>query len=326
MIRREKIETSINHERWLVSYADFITLLFAFFVVMYSVSQVNESKYRVLSETLDSAFNAPDRISETPSDSENLEEYQTPLAELSELEQALGEALSGLMAEGDVQLYGNEQWVDIALDANVIFASSSAEIDKQAESVFLSVADILSPYENAIAVSGHTDNIPISNNQFADNWELSTARAVSVVNLLSYNGVHPERLSAVGYGEYRPVADNETAEGRAQNRRVVLRVSKDSVEAEKMSAEAFEGTSTESENQTDEGGSTSATSPRSADSGDNGINQPAQNQNRKGSEEAKQNIINRNTVKPVKLKGGGLLFSSDPDLPRINGVVEDGEQ
>ena len=318
MIRRQPIETLPNRDRWLVSYADFITLLFAFFVVMYSISHVNEGKYKVLAETFDRAFSQTDgdmdidqRLLNVETENE-LSGVQTgELGSLESLEQALESALAGLIAEGDVSLSGNEQWIDIALNANILFESGRAETSEEAERVFSDVASVLAPFENAVAVSGYTDNVPISNALYKNNWELSSARSVAVVSILAFQGVSPERLSAVGYGEYRPIADNQTPEGRAKNRRVVLRVAKDAVALpEQDVAELFA-------NELSQNGSES-----SVDGGT--VNSDIQNGALADSNGVDDNNVDRNEakVKPVKLRSGGLLFSSDPDLPRVNGVEE----
>lgn len=295
MIRRVPIETKINHERWLVSYSDFITLLFAFFVVMYSVSQVNETKYKQLSETLTEAFEG--RKVAVPLDANTQEQVNqrsaNDLAELSEVQKELETALEGLVQAKTVNLSGNEDWVEIEINANLIFSSAKAQLSSEAKTIFSQIADVLAPYENAVEISGHTDNIPISNSAFANNWELSSARAVSVVNWLAYNSVQPERLSAVGYGEYRPIADNATEDGRAANRRVVLRVARDRAEQPKQQARAMlanDGVILENEGVNTEEISTD-TPP-----------EPEQ--------------VPAPIIEPVKLDNGGLLFTNDPDSPR----------
>lgn len=294
MIRRNPIEKKINHERWLVSYADFITLLFAFFVVMYSISAVNESKYRELTETLGAAFSSSDFV-EKNTNSPAIPE----LADLSDISDQLATALAGDVGNGTASISKSEEWVEIELNANVLFRSGSANLQAEAQTVLSSVADLLKEYDNAVVVEGHTDNVPISTQAFSDNWALSAARAVSVVNALAKNDVNPLRLSAVGMGEFRPLEANDTEEGRAKNRRVVLRVSRlataetaAAVEAEAASEAAIVSEDGAVESSGDE---TDASS-----SDDEGL-------------------------EPVRLKGGGLLFSSDPDLPRTDPPVVDDE-
>lgn len=294
MIRRDPIETKINHERWLVSYADFITLLFAFFVVMYSVSQVNEAKYKQLANTLTKTFAGAQ--TNTTGNEQTEELYNAPeqnLGELSDLQQQLDTTLQGLVQQSRVSLSGNEDWVEIDINASLIFASGEAELSKEAQHIFSRIADVLGPYENAVEVSGHTDDVPISNAEFANNWELSSARAVAVVNWLAYNGIKPERLAAVGYGEYRPVADNATAEGKAANRRVVLRVARERAEQPKQQVQnVLTGAEVSTEQQTPAQVETEELPPENA------------------------SIENTPKIEPIKLENGGLLFTNDPDTPR----------
>lgn len=240
MARRRQHEEHENHERWLVSYADFITLLFAFFVVMYSISSINEGKYKILSDTLTGVFNQPDRsIKPIPIGEERprtTEAEQTsaeqggpgdaqadPLQSITESMQA---AFGDLISNEQMTVRGNELWVEIELNSSLLFPSGDAIPTNEAFTIIEKVAKILAPYENPVHVEGFTDNLPISTAAYPSNWELSASRASSIVRMLSMDGVNPARLAAVGYGEFQPVADNATAEGRARNRRVVLVVSR----------------------------------------------------------------------------------------------------
>ena len=303
MIRRDPIQTRIHHERWLVSYSDFITLLFAFFVVMYSVSQINETKYRTLSETLGDTFSRK-RPQKTTDVADNTQ-LAAGVAALQDVSQVLQKSFTGLLDSGQLTLSGNEQWVELAIDAELIFASSSAVPSDAAIKLFADIADILAPIENAVAVSGHTDNIPIDNASFRNNWELSAARAVSVVNLLAFGGVQPQRLSAIGYGEYHPVADNATAQGRAANRRVVLRVAKEVAPASKVVPAQLAPESTENEINSD-------INPTAMDANPALVASPA-------IEQSVPTPLPSPAITPIKLKNGGLLFTNDPDSPAARG-------
>lgn len=309
MIRRSPIETKVNHERWLISYADFITLLFGFFVVMYSISQVNENKYKVLSDTLESTFSTVVDSGIKDTDSNDIEGFNnnSNLAELTELSERLKESLSSLIDDDAVSVFANEEWVEITLNANILFTSGNAELAKDAKKLLTSVADILVPYDNAIAIAGHTDNLPISNTRFQNNWALSSARAVSVVNLMSFQGINPERLSAVGYGEYRPIVSNDTAQGRIQNRRVVLRVGRDAATTNILPLEHYVNAQ---HDDTDKG------------SAQEKITLELPSEKRESVTPRPRPTASENAVKPVRLKGGGLLFSRDPNLPRNNPPVE----
>ncbi len=250
MARRRRAaaaEEHENHERWLVSYADFITLLFAFFVVMYAISSLNEGKYKVLSQTLVSAFTGqPERpepiqqglpFSSTQSLVElpplpqprRVEPRKSPIAEktadpteqgLRDLRQRVESLLAGPIARGEVNVRQTPLGVVIDIHDAVLFASGQAVLGAQADSVLGTVAQVLREVPNLIQVNGYTDDKPIHTAQFSSNWALSAARAVSVVERFIADGVAPQQLVAAGYGEYHPVASNATAEGRAQNRRV----------------------------------------------------------------------------------------------------------
>jgi len=262
MARRKRHEEHENHERWLVSYADFITLLFAFFVVMYAISSVNEGKYRVLSETLETVFTKPNRSAEpiqigelsrgegprvaspgTPEiptfDIELPEIPQQPqpgedsnqdggqldensIEDIEQLNEQLSSALSVLIENENVVITQTEDWLEVEIKSNFLFGSGEARLASDAVPVIGQIADVLAPVANPIQVEGFTDNIPISTPRFPSNWELSASRAASVVNLMSRFGVEPERMSAIGYGEFKPIADNDTEIGRQKNRRVVL--------------------------------------------------------------------------------------------------------
>jgi chemotaxis protein MotB len=252
MARRKKHEEHENHERWLVSYADFITLLFAFFVVMYAISSVNEGKYRVLSETLNAVFSDPVRsknpiqigeisrgegekspapgISEDPSYAIELPElpHRPPPAStediktINDLSRQFSSALSELIESEDVLIKQGEDWLELEIKSRVLFESGEARLARAAVPVIGEIADILQTAANPIQVEGFTDNNPINTPRFPSNWELSAARAASVVHLLDRYGIQPDRMSAIGYGEYKPIADNDTEAGRQKNRRVVL--------------------------------------------------------------------------------------------------------
>lgn len=307
MIRREPIKNSISHERWLVSYADFITLLFAFFVVMYSVSQINEEKYKTLSNTLSQAFSPSGIKSYSVTDEGETNSINT--ASIEQLAQQLQLALPTLLGQQLVNIELREQWVDISLPSQFLFESGSAKVHRNARGLFSQLVSILAPIDNAIGVHGHTDDIAISTPEFPDNWSLSSARAVSIVSLLAYQGVNPRQLTAVAWGEYQPVADNSTTEGRARNRRVVLRVSHQATfipEQEVIEPSSVNYVESVTERrQTQRNSEASLIPSESADGLDNST---------------------PSVLKPLKLQGGGLLFTNDPNLPRLNKVIERPEQ
>ncbi|MEW6164193.1 MAG: flagellar motor protein MotD [Pseudomonadota bacterium] len=241
--RRKGEEEHENHERWLVSYADFITLLFAFFVVMYAISSVNEGKYRVLSDSISSAFrnipgntsgamvqinpNAPmpvtipfKRPQPTSLKTDVTRERNREL--LRHKAKEITDVLAPLVQQGQVRVTEGLQGITVEINASVLFDSGEARLQVPALRVLTAVGQILATTDFPVVVEGHTDNAPINTPLFPSNWELSGARAASVVRLFVETGVDPRRLTATGYAEQRPVADNATEEGRQRNRRVAI--------------------------------------------------------------------------------------------------------
>jgi len=242
--RRKKQEEHVNLERWLVSYADFITLLFAFFVVMYAISSVNEGKYRILSDTLNEVFHSrptspspiqfdnalqeqssmseePDFIDiPIPEHDENLTPPDNP--ELETLSKDISRAVQPLIDDDLINIKKTDYWLEIDIKSSILFRSGGAELSEDAEDILATIALLLNDYPNDVQVEGYTDNVPINSKQFPSNWELSSSRAASVVHLFEEEGVKPERMMAIGYGQYRPTADNTTENGRNANRRVNL--------------------------------------------------------------------------------------------------------
>ncbi len=251
--RRKIIDDANNHDRWLVSYADFITLLFAFFVVMYSISSVNEAKYKSLTNSIGSAFSnknqptansapqvsPPDPVDNLPAD-DKIPPLENPTSEetekkrqlseeilkerkqLSQVSDQLKNALAPFIDMNLVTVISNDYWISLEMNSELLFLSGEAELSKKAIPVLEKITEVINPMQNAINVEGHTDDIPIANATFRSNWDLSSARATSVVQEFAKLGISPARLSAIGYGEFHPIADNATEEGRFKNRRVLL--------------------------------------------------------------------------------------------------------
>lgn len=237
MRRRRRLRSDHeNHDRWLISYADFITLLFAFFVVMYAVSAVNEQKYRVVAESLGGAFGkvtvggqAPLAPPAGPASHAVAPPERSPLvqeeaAHMNEVASGLLDVLGPLVKEGKVRITQGRRGVSIEINANVLFQPGKAELEPGSLEVLRAVAGRLRDEPFNLEITGHTDLLPISNSSFASNWELSAVRATSVVRHLAANGIAPERMQAIGREATRPVAPNNTPEGRARNRRVELMI------------------------------------------------------------------------------------------------------
>ncbi len=259
--RKYKEEVPEKNDRWLVSYADFITLLFAFFVVMYSISSVNEGKYRVLSDSISSAFEKPqDGLSvqlESPLKPPIIEHDITinrqphvllknnypknwagmlanekAKTSLNRLAARVENSLSLLINKDLVHVKKNDLWIEVEIKSSILFTSGSSYLSDESRPLLKELSEVLNQYENQIQVEGFTDNLPISTNEFPSNWELSASRAASVVRLLSRHGVDPERMSAVGYGEFKPLVSNSTSQGRSKNRRVKIIILSSSFAAE----------------------------------------------------------------------------------------------
>ncbi|HEY1075791.1 MAG TPA: flagellar motor protein MotD [Fontimonas sp.] len=275
MAKKHKHEDHVNHEAWAIPYGDLITLLLAFFVVMYAVSSVNEGKYRVLADSLSQAFGGPPKSmkpvqmgnrpekgasSDTMFSAVNLRGFETEQsprqlqslraaqsresAETAETasaaEQAPSEgerraaeslrrmsdevelAMKDLIRQRTIIVRRTAHWLEIEISTDILYASGVATLAPNAVPVLTQLATILRPFPNPISIEGHTDNVPIATSTFPSNWELSAARAASVVHLFMGAGVAPQRMTVIGLGEYRPTASNDEADGRNRNRRVVV--------------------------------------------------------------------------------------------------------
>lgn len=248
MSSRRRPSDHVSHERWLVSYADFVTLLFAFFVVLYASAQVDRQRALQLSDAIRSGFQQlavfqPD--SATPQgarplprsagtgDAVELSRVKTlqdprvaannAAEDFAGIHSELEHALAAQIKRDEVVLHMEPDGLVVTLRELGFFDSGSAVIKPGAENAFARIAAILRAHECALRIEGHTDNMPIHTTQFASNWELSTARATGLVRSLADNyGISPRLLSAAGYAEFHPASANDTGQGRAMNRRVDL--------------------------------------------------------------------------------------------------------
>jgi len=281
--RRRRHEEHENHEAWAIPYGDLVTLLLAFFVVMYSMSSVNDGKYRVLSDSLTEAFHGtprapqPINIGATPmqpieallpgtqvdrmisaalpapglrvmgrpgpapaaarasqaygiagaqaAPSRGEEPAATAISaasrrQLNRVAEDITGAMRALIASGQVHVRRYGSWVAVDISTDILFGSGRARLSRPAIGALARLAAVLKPWPNAVRVEGHTDDRPIDTTAFPSNWELSAARAASVVQLFMDRGIAPARLAVLGFGQYRPVASNTTAAGRNANRRV----------------------------------------------------------------------------------------------------------
>lgn len=246
-------------DRWLVSYADYMTLMFALFVVLYALSLLKNEEFTILTDSLTKVFERQKtqsvgvsglaELTTTSAQSDHrlmgssVEQAAGPtlLADASQLteavpyflgsslqslEQELTQSLAQLLEQGLAQLRREPDWLVIELNSGLLFASGSATATQSARVVLAEISKIINPINNFLRIRGYTDNIPIANELFASNWELSVARATSVLRVLESTGTLPQRMVIEGYGEYAPSADNRTAAGRAANRKVEIAISR----------------------------------------------------------------------------------------------------
>lgn len=247
MARKKEPEKAANHERWLVSYADFITLLFAVFVTLYAMSQTDKQKIEQVAASYRSAFgitvgassgkpqvipgtdNMPiPSTKQQPKNMENLKskndgsgKVQATKKDFKEMLVSLEKYFNTHKAQDNINIAITHRGLVISLKEAGFFGSGNATVNPASFELLAKIAESLAPYSNPISFEGHTDTLPIRSSQFQSNWELSTARATNLAHyFMDHHGLAPEKVSITGYGEYRPVADNAMEEGRKQNRRV----------------------------------------------------------------------------------------------------------
>ena len=268
MARRKAHEEHANHEAWAIPYADLMTLLLAFFVVMYAISSINEGKYRVMADALTTAFGGAPRTinpvqvgnhqvqgggwdspnvikagnrigpsAPAPSNDPTLlpamasqmrmpvsvhdqEQIRRAEQQLNGIADRLTATLAPLIDRGMITVRRTELWIEVQINSDILFATGSASLDVHARQTLSSLAEVLRDAPNGVRVEGHTDDVPIATALFPSNWELSAARAASVVHLFADQGLQPARLAMVGYGQFRPRDETTTPEGPIGTRRV----------------------------------------------------------------------------------------------------------
>jgi len=263
MARKKKHEEHVNSEAWAIPYGDLVTLLFALFTVMYAMSSVNEGKFRVLSDSMIAAFHGAPKSMQpinigakqagkggdkplvgvsptalmkikslstggdlTPRDpvvGKGFAHEDLPGA-LIRMERQVQNAMQALIDAKLVTVRRENMWLEIEINTDILFPSGAGAFAAQAEPVLDKLAEVLKPFPNPIRVEGHTDNRPIRTSAFPSNWELSAARAASVVHQFMKQGIDPLRLEIVGFGEFHPRQANDSADGRNANRRVAILV------------------------------------------------------------------------------------------------------
>lgn len=263
MRRLSKRRHSVEHDdvhRWLVSYADYMTLLFALFVVLYAMAMINEQPFSTITESFGKVFQANeiepknrghgDDILMVNTSKTNKKLYGNGILDvagpelldgektlsnisdsqvgtnLTSLEDELHTALYELVESGFAQLQIDGDWLEIELNSALLFPSGSSSATNSAKAILSVINDVIGEVTNFIRVRGYTDNQPINNEIFSSNWELSVYRATAILRELESIGLAPARMAIEGYGQYYPSADNSTKDGRARNRKVVIAISK----------------------------------------------------------------------------------------------------
>ncbi|MAG77082.1 MAG: chemotaxis protein MotB [Colwelliaceae bacterium] len=266
-VKRHDVEHDDVH-RWLVSYADYMTLLFALFVVLYAMAMVHEEPFETVTESIGRVFQADDEETKNKGQGDDILQVNTTKSNkrlygdgiienkgpelvegdpvlsnvsdsevgtnLTSLEDELHTALYDLVESGYAQLQIDGDWLEIELNSGLLFPSGSSSPTNSAEAILSVISDTISDVSNFIRVRGYTDNQPINNEIFSSNWELSVFRATSILRILEAQNIMPERMAIEGYGQYYPSADNATASGRAQNRKVVIAISKYGLDQESL--------------------------------------------------------------------------------------------
>jgi chemotaxis protein MotB len=234
MQRRRKRNSKQNEERWLITYSDLITLLLIFFIIMYAMSSISQAKLQTLSQSLQAALKQSDKIPLEHMGSTSLisaanaqnKGNKAPVADnkenqsLDNLYQTVQQYIQQHHLQGNVSIVNEQRGVQITLKDVVLFDTGEATIKPGAQKLLQGLIPFFTKLPNPIVIEGYTDNQPITTSQFPSNWELSSARAIGVVRFIASNGVAPDRLSGVGYGQYHNLKPNDNAADRQANRRV----------------------------------------------------------------------------------------------------------
>jgi len=220
MAKKAEPEKAPNHERWLLTYADLITLLMIFFVVMYALSQLDAQKFKSLSNSLRIAFGGGRNLI---GDYEGTGMVPLPVQSPEDLAVAKQDTDDYVAQEGlqsEINTVVDDRGLVITLQERLLFQPGSTEVNPSARPTLLVLAKLLNSLPNYIRVEGYTDNVPAGRGR--TNWQLSTLRAANIAESLVAQGVDPRRIAAIGYADNRPLASNETIAGRAKNRRVEI--------------------------------------------------------------------------------------------------------
>lgn len=222
-MRRRRIEDDENPDRWVVSYADFITLLFALFTILYALSVVDTEKLQEFTNSLRDAMGQ--------GSASDISLSSRRIAPIQEINGRIVSGIRGIIEreQKDISVRTERRGVVVSIGESFLFPAGSTDIKESSMRVLGELAMFLKGIDNQIMIEGHSDNIPVRNSRYTSNWEISTIRAVRILRLfVGRFGIPPERLIVAGYGEYKPVRENTTPEGRAKNRRVDIVILRDS--------------------------------------------------------------------------------------------------
>jgi chemotaxis protein MotB len=217
--RRDRVESTENVERWMVSYADFVTLLFCFFTAMYAISNVDAKKLDQFASSMKTAFNEGVEQKQFSV----IDDVKVMLPTSTETDANVREMLSTIIKEsgGAIDVKMDKRGIVIAVADKMLYKSGTATLKEEAIDFLDQLVQPILDYPNPVRIEGHTDNIPISTKEFPSNWELSASRAINVAKyFVDKHGIDPGRITSIGYAEHKPISSNDNPDGRAKNRRV----------------------------------------------------------------------------------------------------------
>ena len=237
MARKKKKEDDIKTDGWMDTFADTMTLLLTFFILLYSISAVDSEKLKQLSEALQYSLTGETSIEEVQSIDDLKVELEKG-TKYEDLAAKLNEIIEQNSLTDEIKIRKEDRGIVLELDESILFDSGKADIKPNSIPVLDTIAKIINETDNEIVAEGNTDDVPVKNAEFDSNWELSTKRALSIVKYLIENkNINPNRISIKGYGEFNPIAPNDTPENKANNRRVDILVVEERVSKNKKTQE-----------------------------------------------------------------------------------------
>lgn len=253
VLKKKRPSSAQSRDRWILSYADFITLLFAFFVALYSISIQHKGDNKKIAETLNGVFEAVQKsikpisvgkpiigqsteqaavdakmIPTTPSNTEKKDSNTSPLPMTiyDVLNTTISNQFQGLSESGKIAVSQSKHWVNLEFQSSLLFGEGEYQLTNEAVAVLMAISRVLKAYPSPVLVVGNTDDLPVKSSRLMSNWHLSSLRAASVVDELVYQGVNPKLIAPIGFASEDPKVSNTSEENRQKNRRVTLRISK----------------------------------------------------------------------------------------------------